>query len=1205
MHDMTGTIRPKRLSYAVSLALASLMAGHAALAQENQAPQQPQPTPQQKQADAVGTESEMAKVIVSTRRSQQSGIQRKKNAATAIDSIVAEDVGTLPDRNIGEALSRMAGISLDRGDFGEGVNVSVRGNGSELTRVELDGQAVQSAGGSDLNGGGDGRGTEFRQLSADLIKSVDVVKGSTADMTEGSLGGGIRIETRNGLDFAKPFVSVRIAESQNSLNKKWTPDLNLITSKKFFNDRLGVLLNASTQKMENESHQFQTSANGRDGLTRSADLDNSPDKTFSFQPSSLDMNNPVSTTPWASYTGGGNTWNASTPLDILTKSAAAQTKADCYAQFPQLTSTSPELNGLSTANKTNAIGNRNTEINTCLNQWNDYTPSNIRHFVKRQTDERKNLDLRLDFKVNSELSVYGKGSYSRRRIDDNYLTYSLGNVSINPTLADGTNAYTDVNGVRIPAAGYYLLPNSYTSTVQGVAANFDPKTAVVDANHMLTQFTTNGSSVGIDQSRGITETNAKYLQLGGKFRRGGFSADFMVGDAESNFARGAVRSSISYVYGPTTAKLDPSGVWIYTLPDGTVLNNPANFVVPIVQGGALPTVSTSRLVQFENPKANETSERTAKLDLSYALPDSVPFFKRLKSGFNLRDTMSTAWNPIGYTVTPAIGTPGTEGYIPATTVPTANVRVNIQGCDNTAASLSTGGSPCVYGYVPGASPSLSGNYTMPMQDYRNLVASILGQQATATTLFNGADGRPAGMLSNWSQLDLFKLVNTLNLPNFNYNCLKECLGSDGKLYDQPLNKVRERSQAAYFMADFSLDHIPFTSRALPFGLELEGNLGYRYVRTTVRGTGNATFITIRKTAEYTEANPVTVTSTMSRTATINAVNHVFLPSYNLATWIVPDKAVLRYSAAKTSTRPPVSRLTASGTCTYDETKLNADTGQQDEDMSCQTFGNPNLQGQSNFNQNLSLELYPNKDTMFSIAGYKQEGKVGPYTTMKVDGVPVFAGSSEVDPATGTPLANMLFDYTTYINGPVSTRTGVELSTKTAFTFLPGLLRYTGFDANMTRQRSKPLRAYVDPITGAALPPPKESKLSYNWALWYDDGKLQARVAVQMVGRSFTCIAPCGDNVTYLRSYPMLNVGGATPAYNPGEPNWRDSRTFIDGKISYKINRNIDVFIEGRNLTNQTQTDTIGSVSYADGTPNLQNYAYAGRRITVGLNYRNL
>ena len=155
MHAIRTVIRPTRLAYAVSLALASLVASHSALAQDNPPPQDTSTAQAAEAAPAAATPpaaqgnneiaSGIATVVVSTRKSQQSSIARKKNAATAIDSIVAEDVGSLPDRNIGEAISRMAGIALDRGDFGEGVTVAVRGNGPDLTRVEIDGQAVQSA----------------------------------------------------------------------------------------------------------------------------------------------------------------------------------------------------------------------------------------------------------------------------------------------------------------------------------------------------------------------------------------------------------------------------------------------------------------------------------------------------------------------------------------------------------------------------------------------------------------------------------------------------------------------------------------------------------------------------------------------------------------------------------------------------------------------------------------------------------------------------------------------------------------------------------------------------------------------------------------------------------------------------------------------------------------------------------------------------
>src|SRR5438067_1175627 len=331
---------------------------------------------------------------------KQAGI----NILAAIDSIVAEDVGALPDRNVGEAISRMAGIALDRGDFGEGVTVAVRGNGPELTRVELDGQAVQSAGGSDMNGAGDGRGMEFRQLSSDLIKSVDVVKGSTADMTEGALGGGIIIKTRTGLDFKKPFASLRVAGTQASLNKKWEPDANLILADKFMNGRLGILLNASTTTLDNEGHIARVSGTNQ-GYYRLYDFDNSPQKTFSFQPSTVNTADASTTTPiLKSPLTGGGFFNASTPLELVTKSAGAQSKADCQAAFPALSTA--QLNTISSSARTAAQTERTNELNTCLNQWSDYSPSGPQYTVRREIDRRQNLDLRADFKVTDNLTVY-------------------------------------------------------------------------------------------------------------------------------------------------------------------------------------------------------------------------------------------------------------------------------------------------------------------------------------------------------------------------------------------------------------------------------------------------------------------------------------------------------------------------------------------------------------------------------------------------------------------------------------------------------------------------------------------------------------------------------------------------------------------------------------------------------------------------------
>jgi TonB-dependent receptor len=1230
-------LRPRHLSVAVSLALASLVASNAALAQEAQA--------------TAGNDAKVvAQVkVVATRASQQSSIERKKNAATAMDSIVAEDVGSLPDRNVGEAISRMSGVALDRGDFGEGVSVAVRGNGPDLTRVELDGQAVQSAGGTDMAGSGGGRGVEFRQLSADLIKSVDVVKGSTADMTEGSLGGGIQIQTRNGLDFKKPFASLRVAGSQSSLNKKWQPDANLILSDKFLDGRLGLLLNASTTTLGNEAHSVQVANAARQGYARLADFDNSPEKTFTFQPGTMNQADSNTTAPMLqSPLVAGGFFDSATPLDVLTRSAAAKTKAECYAAFPVLTAV--QSNAIVSANRGAAAAQRNNELITCLNQWNDYTPSNVRSFVKREIDKRQNLDLRADFKVNKNLTVYAKGSYNRRYDDMAQLTYNLGGVTVNPSASTNIitpsyagRAYVDnlPAGTRtpIPGSGYYSYdtPTMATNTLlQSSVANVIPGSIVTDASHHLTGYTISDGKATTDQTKEYAKTTAKYLQLGGTYKNGGLSADFFVGDARSDFERAQKRLAFDNYYGPATMTLLPNGLWGYSVPAGSNFNqsDPAQYggVSPGAATGAVKIdanntrpapaytaaqqpLLTQQQSTYYNPRLMESEERTAKLDLKYAAPDWMPFFTRFKGGFNLRDNLRNSWDPNsgnsgGYTVKAAIGTIGQPGYVPAVVLPTPIIRSTFNGCQDTLGSLGVGGNACQFGFLPSADPrhALDGNTTMTVQQFQDLVAQTLKGQATATQFFSGAKGRPASLINNWTGLDVDKTYALVNSPNLNFDCVKKCVASDGKVYEQPFQDLRERTEALYLMGDFSLDHIPFTSRSLPFGWQLDGNMGYRYVRTKVHGTGMMTLTSITPVeGVYDPLKPTasggTITSSVSKPVAIDDTSHDFLPSYNLALWMVPDKFVTRYSRGKTVARPPIGYLLPSGNCTYDATLSDKDPSATQRCSG--TIGNPGLQAQTNINQNLSFEFYPNKDTMFSLAAFKQEGIIGPAVGRGVNNIPLAGGTGLVDPVTGVSLSDIDFNYSLWLNGAATTRKGIEFGTKTAFTFLPWILRYTGFDANYTKLRSATTTEnLVDLLTGTPLPPARESKYSYNWALWYDDGRVSARVAVQAVASYFNCIAGCTS--LDMSNYPAVGVSGTKFPYNPGSPNFKDSTRFIDAKLGFKWRPNVEFFVEGRNLGNATTSTSQGSfAAFTDGTPNLLDYAYAGRRIMVGVNFRTL
>jgi TonB-dependent receptor len=1174
--------------------------------------------------------------VVGTRALQQSSIERKKEAPTAMDSIVADDVGSLPDRNIGEAISRMSGVSLERGEFGEGVTVAVRGNGPELIRVEIDGQAVQSAGGTDMYGSGGGRGIEFRQLSSDLIKSVDVVKGSTADMTEGSLGGGIVIKTRTGLDFRKPFASVRVAGSRNSLNRIWEPDANVVLANSYLNGRLGVLLNASSATLANEAHSAQVAQSGLQGYYRLADFDNSPDKTFSFQPGTMnafDANNamPMLQSPLSA----GGVFNSATPLEVLTRSAAAQTKADCYAAFPTLTAA--QSNAIVSNARGAASSQRIGELLTCLNQWSDYTPSNVRYLVKREFDKRQNLDLRADFKVDNHLTVYAKGSYNRRYDDMHQMTYTLGSVQVNPaaTVSPGYAGPAWVDDLKagtrtpVPGSGYYAYDTPAMSTntlLQSSVANIVPGSIVADASHHLTRYTISDASATTDQVHEYAKTTARYLQLGGEYRNGPLKLAFFVGDARSDFEREQKRLSYSNHYGPATMSVLPSGLWVYTIPAGSSYDQADPVQYAVLSPGAkssavalgpnntraLPAYSaaqqpllTQQIGTGYRPWLMDSEERTAKADLSWATPASVPFFKRFKAGFNLRDTLRDNWDPNignsgGYTVKAAIGSFGQPGYVPAVVLPTPILRSTFNGCQDTAGSLATGGNACQYGFIPSADPrhALDGNTVMNAQQFQDLIAQTLRGQATPTGFFSGASGRPAGLPDNWTGIDVDQAFALVNAPNANFDCVKSCLASDGKVYAQPQQHLRERSGAIYIMGDFGLDHVPFTGQLLPFGWEIDGNMGYRYVRTRVHGRGMMTF-----TAVTPGAAGGTVTASVSQPVAIEDTSHDFLPIYNLALWMLPGRLVARYNHARTVARPPAAYLLPSGTCRYDATLQDSAPGAP---QTCSgTIGNPALRAQTNINQNLSFEYYPNRDTAFSLALFKQDGRIGPAVSRGVNNLPLAGGAGLVDPTTGVALGDIDFDYSLWLNGAATTRRGLEFGARTAFTFLPWFLRHTGFDANYTRLGSSTsTENVVDLLTGAPLPPARESKYTYNWALWYDDGRLSARVAVQAVASYFNCIAGCGQ--TGMNNYPAVGVSATRFPYNPGSPNFRDAARYIDGKIAFRWKPHIEFFIEGRNLGNATTSNSQADfAAFSAGTPNLLDYGYAGRRIMVGLNFRTL
>ncbi len=190
-------------------------------------------------------------VVTGIRASLESAMTVKRNAGQVMDAITAEDVGKFPDKDMGEALQRVTGVQISRSSGGEGAYVTIRGADPNMTRVEINGVGALSV----TPNSGD-RAIDFRDLPVEFISRLEVIKSPTADMTEGGLGGTVRVITRRPFDSAEPYIAGSIQTINSNLAQTWDPKIALIGSKLFFGDTLGVLISATWE----ESHQFDGQA---------------------------------------------------------------------------------------------------------------------------------------------------------------------------------------------------------------------------------------------------------------------------------------------------------------------------------------------------------------------------------------------------------------------------------------------------------------------------------------------------------------------------------------------------------------------------------------------------------------------------------------------------------------------------------------------------------------------------------------------------------------------------------------------------------------------------------------------------------------------------------------------------------------------------------------------------------------------------------
>jgi TonB-dependent receptor len=324
-------------------------------------------------------------------------------------------------------------------------------------------------------------------------------------------------------------------------------------------------------------------------------------------------------------------------------------------------------------------------------------------------------------------------------------------------------------------------------------------------------------------------------------------------------------------------------------------------------------------------------------------------------------------------------------------------------------------------------------------------------------------------------------------------------------------------------------YLEFDVKGELFGLKYAGNAGMRYAHTDQTSTGILSGLTVSVARSYDD----------------------WLPSFNIAFYPTHD-IIVRGAIAKVMTRPTLGNLTPGGSIDGFNYKI--------------SYGNPLLEPYRATNFDLGVEWYFAPQSVFSVALFQKN----------VDSFPVAATYTStlaaagltrdaLPPSSPAYIANdpsQIYTVSANVNGTGAKLQGVEVALQMPFTFLPGVLKHTGFQANATFIKSTATYRITGPAVSActrATPSaactltgvPADytstllgvSKRAANATLYYDDNVFSIRGSVSYRG-------PFVDSTS--------GTGNVFEGYG--------SYTSFDASLRYKVTKNIELSIDGNNLT---------------------------------------
>jgi len=238
-----------------------------------------------------------------------------------------------------------------------------------------------------------------------------------------------------------------------------------------------------------------------------------------------------------------------------------------------------------------------------------------------------------------------------------------------------------------------------------------------------------------------------------------------------------------------------------------------------------------------------------------------------------------------------------------------------------------------------------------------------------------------------------------------------------------------------------------------------------------------------------------------------------------------DDLYLRASFTKTMTRPNFDALNPALSLTSPGPTL---PGQG-------SGGNPDLEPIRSTNYDLSLEYYPSKSSMASVAGF--------YRTL--DGYIQSYGSAETINGSFYTVTRPRSTHNGYLEG-------AEIAYQYFFDFLTGPWKGLGMQANYTYIKGET----ENPLTSEKQDIAQVSKTNYNLILIYEHGPISGRLAYVWRGR-------------YIDSFNQSGIQPTTV--------WVQPRGQLDFSAGYAVTKNFTITFDATNITKTKYHDNFGNL----------------------------